>query len=105
MVTSTRSSTSTYSRPTPRLALPSPGFLGAAPPRALEPADVDATVVLAAWLLRDRGENDGYVIPLRVEEPVEQQLPDWVAALDSMWSRTNTNPNGSLPQLPAPYQP
>jgi hypothetical protein len=74
------------------------------PPRALEPADVDATVILAAWL-RDRGENDGYVIPLRVDEPVEQQLPDWVAALNSMWSRTNPDPSGNLPQLPAPYQP
>lgn len=74
------------------------------PQRPLAPEDVDATVILAAWL-RDRGETDGWVIPLRVDVPVEQQLPDWVAALDSMWSPAGANPNFSAPQLPAPTQP
>jgi len=74
------------------------------PRRPLAPEDVDATVILAAWL-RDRGETDGSVIPLRVDVPVEQQLPDWVAALDSTWSPAGADPNFSAPQLPATPQP
>jgi hypothetical protein len=74
------------------------------PPRPLEAEDVDATVILAAWL-RDRGESDGWVIPLRVDEPVEGQLPEWAAALDSMWSRTAPDSNGGAPELPASSHP
>lgn len=47
---------------------------------ALEPADVDGTIILAAWL-RNRTARDGFVFPLREDLPVEAALPEWGAAL------------------------
>jgi hypothetical protein len=47
---------------------------------AVEPADVDGTIILAAWM-RSRGERDGYVFPLAEERPVAAQLDDWHVAL------------------------
>ena len=64
-------------------------------PGALRPSDVDGTVILAAWL-RDRHENDGYVIPLGAPSPNGDEreaegtkaedcdagrLPEWATAL------------------------
>ncbi|MEO8602236.1 MAG: exonuclease domain-containing protein [bacterium] len=47
---------------------------------ALEPADVDGTIILAAWM-RSRGERDGYVFPLAEGTPLTTRLPEWQAAL------------------------
>ena len=49
----------------------------------LRPPDVDGTTILAAWL-RERGERDGYVFPLAGADSVEERLPEWAAALDSL---------------------
>ena len=53
---------------------------------ALAPADVDGTIILAAWL-RSRGERDGYVFPLREDAPVAACLPEWTAALEAIVGR------------------
>jgi DNA polymerase-3 subunit epsilon len=47
---------------------------------ALEPADVDGTIILAAWL-RSRGERDGYVFAIAEDAPVAARLAEWTAAL------------------------
>jgi DNA polymerase III subunit epsilon len=52
--------------------------------RSLQPADVDGTVIIAAWL-RGRGERDGYVFPLG--ESASQLVPDWSVALATVLSR------------------
>lgn len=54
--------------------------------RALEPADVEGTVILAAWL-RGRGERDGFVFRLDEQVPVAAQLDEWRAALESIVGR------------------
>jgi len=69
--------------------------LAAARPRGLAPAEVDGTTILAAWL-RDRGDSDGYVIPIEgamASVPpaadggdgpcadAAEWLPDWAATL------------------------
>lgn len=51
--------------------------------RTLEPAEVEGTIILAAWL-RSRGESDGFVFRLREEVPVAAQLGEWSAALTSI---------------------
>jgi excinuclease UvrABC nuclease subunit len=71
-------------------------------PRALAAEDVDATTILSAWL-RDRGENDGYVFPLRDAASIEGQLPDWAAALDSLLAAVS-HADGDAAQLPAPSE-
>ncbi|MDX2169279.1 MAG: exonuclease domain-containing protein [Deltaproteobacteria bacterium] len=53
---------------------------------ALEPADVDGTIILAAWL-RSRGERDGYVFPFGEQSPVAARLAEWAAALEDMLRR------------------
>ena len=53
------------------------------PADCLRPPDVDGTTILAAWL-RERGERDGYVFPLAGADSVEERLPEWAAALDSL---------------------
>ena len=55
--------------------------------RALEPEDVEGTIILAAWL-RSRGERDGFVFRLREEVPVAAQLDEWRAALATITART-----------------
>ena len=52
--------------------------------RALQPADVDGTIILAAWL-RARGERDGYVFPLG--ESAVPLVPEWTVALTTLLSR------------------
>jgi DNA polymerase-3 subunit epsilon len=54
--------------------------------RAIEPTEVDGTIILAAWL-RGRGEADGYVFRLGEDAPVSAQLEDWKAALRSVLRR------------------
>ncbi|MBX3025175.1 GIY-YIG nuclease family protein [bacterium] len=51
--------------------------------RALQPEDVEGTIILAAWL-RGRGERDGYVFRLNEAVPVAAQLGEWSAALASI---------------------
>lgn len=51
--------------------------------RALQPEDVEGTIILAAWL-RSRGERDGYVFRLREDVAVAAQLDEWAAALRSV---------------------
>jgi DNA polymerase-3 subunit epsilon len=51
--------------------------------RTLEPAEVEGTIILAAWL-RSRGESDGYVFRLSEDVPVAAQLDEWSAALTSI---------------------
>lgn len=53
------------------------------PARPLQAEGADATIILAAWL-RDRGETDGWVIPLRDGVAVEEQRAEWLTALG--WS-------------------
>jgi len=67
----------------------------AAPLRAEE---VDGTTILAAWL-RDRGERDGYVLPIAAADsgPVDGEdaagrLPEWAAALRELLA-TGADPN------------
>jgi len=71
---------------------------------ALEPADVDGTVILAAWM-RSRGERDGYVFPLAEDLPVAARLDEWQVALrdivgegasGSAAARFGTSEQGSL---------
>ncbi len=71
----------------------------------LAPEEVDATVILAAWL-RDRGERDGYVFPVTSAAAVAGQLPEWAAALAALL------PPGAHPRareaehrVPAPAHP
>lgn len=54
------------------------------PDASLQPADVDGTIILAAWL-RARGERDGYVFPLG--EATAEVLPEWSAALSALLTR------------------
>jgi DNA polymerase-3 subunit epsilon len=68
--------------------------------RVLGPEDVDATTIFSAWL-RDRGEKDGYVFPLGDAASIEGQLPEWVAALDSLLA-VAAHADGDAAQLPAP---
>jgi len=49
----------------------------------LRPEEVDGTTILAAWL-RDRGEADGYVIPIDEAERGEERPPAWAAALQAL---------------------
>ena len=66
------------------------GHLETAVPPRLGADEVDGTTILAAWL-RDRGERDGYVLPIAArprcaagesrEAPAPGQLPEWAAAL------------------------
>lgn len=61
----------------------------------IRPEEVDGTTILAAWL-RDRGESDGYVIPIDApgpdgdaaidpeEECAPGRLPEWAAALRTL---------------------
>jgi hypothetical protein len=75
--------------------------LAAPRPRGLAPAEVDGTTILAAWL-RDRGDSDGYVIPIEdavASVPATQAdgevgsiadaaewLPGWAATLRTLAS-------------------
>ena len=60
--------------------------LGPASARAIQPQDVDGTVILAAWL-RARGEQDGFVFPLADGATGTGQLSEWTAALNSLLAR------------------
>jgi DNA polymerase-3 subunit epsilon len=53
---------------------------------ALQPQDVDGTIILAAWL-RTNGERDGYSFPLGESTPARAQLPEWTCALESLLVR------------------
>jgi hypothetical protein len=70
--------------------------------RTLGPEDVDATTIFSAWL-RDRGETDGYVFPLRDAASIEGQLPEWTAALDSLLTVV-PNAHFGAAHLPAPAE-
>lgn len=55
-------------------------------PAGIAADEVDGTTILAAWL-RDRGETDGYVIPIDAQDEIGAaaeaagRLPEWVASL------------------------
>ncbi len=54
--------------------------LNQAKPRGIKAEEVDGTTILAAWL-RDRGDDDGYVIPISRDEKCfdasRSEAPDW----------------------------
>jgi hypothetical protein len=43
--------------------------------RPLAPADVDGTTILAAWL-RDRGAQDGVILPLESPDSIAERLDE-----------------------------
>ncbi len=61
-------------------------------PAGLAAEEVDGTTILAAWL-RDRGESDGYVIPIDDVPPdagaAAERLPEWAAALHALLAGAN----------------
>jgi DNA polymerase-3 subunit epsilon len=59
---------------------------------SLQPADVDGTIILAAWL-RARGERDGFVFPLAEHSGAARSLLEWTAALESVRGRGNPLPD------------
>jgi excinuclease UvrABC nuclease subunit len=69
---------------------------------ALRAEEVDGTTILAAWL-RDRGERDGYVLPIaQCTSEAESdsaasppgRLPEWAAALRALL-QPGASPNGA----------
>ena len=69
-------------------------YLGDPTQQRLRPEDVDGTTILAAWL-PDRGERDGYVFPVDATQPLNQQVPEWTAAFNSLLC-TSTAPAEEL---------